>query len=113
MQPEDLQEAAMLRDASELLYPCVSATIKSLGIDTADGGPDAGMAKLALRLARVIDQTPDSKQPSVLWHLGAELHKVLESLGASPAARAAIKKPATPGNAKPNGLQRLRSAREA
>jgi hypothetical protein len=80
-----------LRDASELLYPAVYATIASLDIDR--DGKDAGMAKLALRLARVIDDTPDGKQQaSALWHLGAELHKVLESLGASPAARAAIGK---------------------
>lgn len=100
----------ILRDASELIYPAVYATVMSLDIDR--DGRDAGMAKLALRLARVIDETPDSKQASALWHLGAELHKTLESLGASPAARAAMKTPKT-GNAKPNGLQKLREARSA
>jgi len=82
---------AALRDASELLYPAVYATVMSLDIDR--DGKDGGMAKLALRYARVIDQTPDGKEHvSALWHLGAELRACLESLGASPAARAAITK---------------------
>lgn len=100
-----------LRDASELLYPAVYATVMSLDIDR--DGKDGGMAKLALRLARVIDQAPDGKeQASALWHLGAELRAVLESLGASPAARAALKT-GSPADAKPNGLQALREARGA
>lgn len=104
----------VLRDVSELLYPSVYASVKSLDIDPADGSKDAGMAKLALRLARVIDATPDGKEHvSALWHLGAELRATLESLGASPAARAAIKQPGKPGDAKPNGLQQLRAARGA
>lgn len=104
---------AALRDASELLYPAVAASIASLGIDTADGGPDAGMAKLALRLARVIDQAPDGKeQASALWHLGAELRACLESLGASPAARAAITKGAKDkAPAQKSKLDQLREAR--
>lgn len=102
---------AMLRDASELLYPAVYATVTSLDIDR--DGKDGAMAKLALRLARVIDQAADGdKQLSALWHLGAELRACLESLGASPAARAAIKTPANP-DAKPNGLAKLRAARQA
>lgn len=100
-----------LRDASELLYPAVYATVMSLDIDR--DGKDGAMAKLALRLARVIDQAPDGKeQASALWHLGAELRACLESLGASPAARAAIKQPGTQ-DVKPNGLQALREARRA
>lgn len=103
----------MVRDVSERLYPSVSAAIASLGIDTADGGKDAGIAKLALRLARVIDQTPDGKEHvSALWHLGAELRACLESLGGSPAARAAMKQP-KPANAKPTGLAKLRAAHSA
>lgn len=101
----------VLREVSELLYPSVAATVASLGIDTADGGKDAGLAKLALRLARVIDQTPDGKEHvSALWHLGAELRACLESLGGSPAARAAMKTP-KPADAKPSGLAALRAAR--
>lgn len=100
----------VLREVSELLYPSVAATVASLDIDR--DGKDAAMAKLALRLARVIDETPDAKQSSALWHLGAELHKVLESLGASPAARAAMKT-SKPADAKPNGLAALRAARSS
>lgn len=101
----------MLRDASELLYPAVYATVMSLDIDR--DGKDGAMAKLALRLARVIDQAADGKeQASALWHLGAELRATLESLGASPAARAAIKT-ARPADAQPNALQALRDARRA
>jgi hypothetical protein len=102
-----------LRDASELLYPAVFATIKSLGIDPADGGKDAGMAKLALRMARAIDETSDAKQSSVLWHLGAELHKVLESLGASPAARGELKASGEkPKDAPVSQIDKLRAARK-
>jgi hypothetical protein len=101
-----------LRDASELLYPAVAATVASLGIDTADGGKDAGMAKLALGLAKAIDRAEGKEHVSALWHLGAELRATLESLGGSPAARAAIKT-AKPADAKPNGLQALREARGA
>lgn len=102
---------AILRDASELLYPAVYATVTSLDIDR--DGKDGAMAKLALRLARVIDQTPDGdKQVSALWHLGAELRACLESLGGSPAARAAIKT-GKPADAKPSGLQALREARSS
>jgi hypothetical protein len=100
-----------LRDASELLYPAVYATVMSLDIDR--DGKDGAMAKLALRLARVIDQTADGKEmTSALWHLGAELRTTLESLGASPAARAAIKT-GKPADAQPSALQALRDARRA
>ena len=100
-----------LRDASELLYPSVYAAVMSLDID--HEGKDAGMAKIALRLARVIDDQPDGKgQASAMWHLGAELRAVLESLGGSPAARAAMKQPG-PQDARPGALAALRAARSA
>ena len=101
-----------LRDASELLYPAVCATLASLSIDTKDGGKDAAAAKLAQQYARQIDSaTPGKDYAYALRWLGPELHKVLESLGATPAARAAMKttKPGT--DAKPNRLQQLRDAR--
>lgn len=100
----------MLRDASELLYPAVYATVMSLDIDRE--GKDGAAAKLACRYARLIDEASDAKQASVLRWLGPELLKVLESLGATPAARAAIKQPKSP-DAKPNGLAKLRAARGA
>lgn len=105
-----------LRDASELLFPAVSATLASLGIDTADGGKDAAAAKLALQYARQIDGTPPGEKYAwALRWLGPELHKVLESLGATPAARAAMKRGKTTAtdDAKPSGLRKLREARGA
>lgn len=103
---------AALRDASELLYPAVSATLASLGIDTADGGKDAAAAKLAQQYARQIDNAAPGKDYGyALRWLGPELHKVLESLGATPAARVAMKTSQAPGNAPVSKLDELRAAR--
>lgn len=103
-----------LRDASELLWPAVRATLASLGISTADGGKDAAAAKLALQYARTIDEAAPGKDyfARLRW-LGPELHKVLESLGATPAARAAMKTAKPGADAKPSRLQQLRDARGA
>lgn len=99
----------VLREVDQLLYPAVCETIAALGLDS----QDAAAAKLARQYARTIDEQPPGKlYAATLRWLGPELHKVLESLGATPAARAAIKKP-KPGDAKPNGLQKLRAARGA
>lgn len=75
-------------DVSERLYPGVCETLASLDLKP----EDAGMARLARHLARVIDQAPASKRASVTWHLGAELRQTLAELGASPMARARVKK---------------------
>jgi hypothetical protein len=100
-----------LRDASELLYPAAYATVMSLDIDR--DGKDGAAAKLALQYARTIDEAPPGKAyaAAIRW-LGPELLKVLAELGATPAARAAMKKTVKP-DAKPNGLQKLRDARSA
>jgi hypothetical protein len=100
-----------VRDASELLYPAVYATVMSLDIDR--DGKDGAAAKLAVQYARTIDEAPPGKAyASAIRWLGPELLKVLAELGATPAARAAMKKP-KPADAKPNGLQKLRDARSA
>jgi hypothetical protein len=100
----------MLRDASELLYPAVYATVMTLDIDRE--GKDAAMAKAALRIARVIDETPDVKQLAAYRDLMPELRGILESLGASPAARAAISRSAKgSAPAQESQLDRLRAAR--
>jgi len=105
---------AQLRDASELLYPAVCATLASLGIDTAEGGKDAAAAKLAQQYARQIDAAPPGdKYAWALRWLGPELHKSLESLGATPAARAAMKTARPAADGKPSRLQQLRDARGA
>jgi hypothetical protein len=101
---------AYLRDADQLLYPSVCETVAVLDLDP--NGADAAAVKLAKQYARAIDEASDAKQAGVLRWLGPELLKVLESLGATPAARAAIKKPAKP-DAKPDGLAKLRAARSS
>ena len=99
----------MLRDASELLYPAVYATVMSLDIDR--DGKDGGAAKLALRYARLIDEASDAKQASVLRWLGPELLKVLAELGATPAARAAMKPKGARPSERASKLDQLREAR--
>jgi hypothetical protein len=100
----------MLRDASELLYPAVCETIASLGL----GSEDAAAVKLAKQYARTIDEQPPGKlyAGTIRW-LGPELHRILESLGATPAARAAIRR--GEGKDKPpaqvSKLDQLRQAR--
>ena len=98
---------AALRDVSELLWPAVQGTIASLDLKP----EDAAAAKLAQRYARVIDQAPDAKQASVLRWLGPELQKALESLGATPAARAALTKGGKPQDAPEDKLSHLRPRR--
>lgn len=101
-----------LREASQLLWPAVSETIAVLKLDP--DGQDAAAAKLALQYARTIDEAPPGKEYfSRLRWLGPELQKILESLGATPAARAAIKKPTKTADGKPNRLAQLRAARDA
>lgn len=99
-----------LRDASELIYPSAYATVMALDIDRE--GKDALAAKAVLRIARIIDETSDAKQANVYRWLMPELTKLLEQLGATPAARAAMKK-TKPADGKPNRLQQLRDARGA
>ena len=103
----------MLRDASELLYPAVYATVMSLDIDR--DGKDGAAAKLALQYARTIDEQPPGKlYAGTLRWLGPELQRILESLGATPAARAAMKRGGkAASDAKPSGLAKLREARGA
>lgn len=99
-----------LRDASELLYPAVYAAVMSLDIDR--DGKDGAAAKLACQYARTIDEAPPGKEyfGRLRW-LGPELQKILESLGATPAARAAITKTPAPAPAQESRLDQLRAAR--
>jgi hypothetical protein len=98
---------AYLRDASELIYPNVAETIGALGLL----GQDSAAVKLAQQYARAIDAASPAKYTDVLRWLGPELLKVLESLGATPAARAALEKGVKAQNDAPSGLQKLRAAR--
>jgi hypothetical protein len=101
---------AVLREVSELLYPAVCETIAALDLDS----KDAAAVKLAKQYARTIDEQPPGKAyaGTIRW-LGPELHKILESLGATPAARAAMKTGQASGNANVSKLDELRAARRA
>ena len=90
-----------VRDADELLAPDVRATIAALEL----GGQDAAAAQLALALANAID-VADKPAAALRW-LGPELLKCLESLGATPAARARLPKPERPRL--PGKLDQLRT----
>lgn len=110
-----------LRDASQLLWPAVAETLASL--KTAP--EDAAARKLAQQYAKVIDsqdghcrgcrddecRRAQTGAWAMRW-LGPLLLQALESLGATPAARAAMTKKAKP-DAKPSRLQQLRDARGA
>jgi hypothetical protein len=103
-----------VQDIDRMLWPAVQATIASLGIDTKDGTADAAAAKLAQQYARTIDEAPPGRDyyTRLRW-LGPELLKVLEQLGATPAARAAIKRgqAADKPAAQVSKLEQLREAR--
>lgn len=96
--------ARRLQPADTLLGPAVQATIHALQTSP----EDAGAVKLARQYADAID-TADERGEA-LDRLGPKLLAVLESLGATPRARAAIRKGDTgaPGQGK---LAALRAAR--
>lgn len=92
------------RDPEELLAPAVETTLGALAL----GGRDAGIAQVARRLARAID---DAKDPAAaLRVLGPQLHKALEALGATPASRARMPAAKTPRQGPPSALAQLRAA---
>jgi hypothetical protein len=93
-----------LRDASELLWPAVAETLTQLDL----GSEDAAAKKLAQRYAQVIDQADD--QAWAMRWIGPLLLDALETLGATPAARARLTKGGQPPDARPNRLTQLRSA---
>ena len=97
----------MLRDASELLYPAVMQAIAELGLL----GSDAAAVKLAQNYAKAIDQASGAKRATVLRALGPELLKVLEALGATPQARAALTRGQKAAEPKATGLAALRAAK--
>ncbi len=97
----------MLRDADELLTPAVAETIAALSL----GPEDAAAVKLAGRYAAAIDGAKDSAW-AMRW-IGPLLLDALESLGATPAARARLKEGKPGGSKKPGGLAALRQAHGA
>lgn len=101
-----------VQDAANLLRSHVDRTVAELDLD----GKDAAAVKLAQHYADLIDHAfteGDRADRSYVlrWH-GPILIDLLAELGATPAARARVKKgPQRPGAAPENQLTRLRSAR--
>ena len=100
-----------LQDADWLMLVAVRETLAALDL----GPEDAAAAKLAETIAANMDASTDGVY-CARW-LAPELLKVLAELGATPAARAAIKKQATGGEktapATISRLDQLRTARTA
>ena len=97
----------MLRDAGDLLVPAVAAIIDVIPLAAAD----MAAAKLAERYAAAIDAADVPAE--ALERLGPKLLAALESLGATPAARARLKEGKPAGGNKPGGLAALRQAHSA
>lgn len=96
---------ARLQSANNLLATEVANTIRSLDVT----GEDAAAVKLARLYATEIDQAED--KAAALDKLGPKLLAVLESLGATPTARAKLKGGAP--SAGPSRLAQLRASRGA
>ena len=108
-----------LQDADRLLAPAVAEAIAALELT----GQDAAAVKLAEQYARTIDgagrhcagcDDEDCKRESNTWAmrwLAPLLLDALTSLGATPVARAAMKKGDKPGGAPVSQLDKLRAAR--
>src|SRR5258708_30574804 len=97
----------MLRDGGEVLGLAATATVDALILAAAD----AAAVKLAQRYAAAIDDADNRAE--ALERLGPKLLAALESLGATPAARAKLKEGRPAGSGKPGGLQALREAHRA
>jgi hypothetical protein len=97
--------AGKLRSVDTQLGPAVHATLRALQLRP----EDAGAVKLAAHYAQAIDDADDPA--TTLAMLGPKLLAVLESLGATPKARAALQKGDPPSAA--GKLDRLRAARGA
>lgn len=96
-----------LRDAADLLAPSVDETIGHLRLED----QDVAAVALARRYAAAIDAvTEPAARAGVLRQLGPLLLAVLESLGATPAARVRLLKGGTNANVS-TGLQRFRESR--
>lgn len=91
-----------LRPVDDLIRPAVNATIAALTL----GDQDKAAVRLAERYADAIDNTEDRAE--VMEKLGPKLLAVLESLGATPAARARLR-----GGGGPHGESRLSALRAA
>lgn len=96
--------ARNLRSVETLIAPAVAETIGGLTLSP----EDAAAIRLAERYAAAIDAAEE--QQETLDKLGPKLLAVLDALGATPRARAGMKKTPTAGESK---LEALRAARRA
>jgi hypothetical protein len=99
-----------LRSVEQLIEPAVRSSVEALGL----GRVDDGLVKLALRYAKAIDDHPDNAW-AMRW-LAPHLLECLTALGATPAARAAVRDAGTGVTGKApaarvSGLAQLRAAR--
>lgn len=97
--------SAPLRDADDLLGPAVEETLAALDL----AGRDGAAAQLARQYARVIDQARDPAW-AMRW-IGPLLADALDSLGATPAAKARMGKGKPERPSGPSRLQLLRESR--
>lgn len=97
-----------IRSASDLLLPAVQETIAKLVLTP----EDTAAATLAEHYARTIDAASEELEADTLKELGPKLLGCLEALGATPRARALLRK-GVPGNGGPTKLQEIRNARRA
>lgn len=95
---------ARLQSADRLLAPAVAETLAALHL----GDEDTAAANLARQYAQTIDDAEDTAE--ALEKLGPKLLAALESLGATPKGRAALKKEAS-GAQGESKLAQLRAAR--
>lgn len=93
-----------LRDTSRMLSPAVRSTIDALDLEAVD---DA-VIRLALHFAETIDDN-DNQAWAMRW-LAPHLLDCLAALGATPAARAAIKGGAPPAQPSMSRLTAIRAA---
>jgi len=99
---------ARIRPADDLIAPAVAETVNALQLEP----EDAAAVQLARRYAAILDDAYATDDEAKVWNdLGPKLLAVLESLGATPRARAlAAKGGATRAESR---LAAIRSARGA
>ena len=99
-----------LQDASRTLTAAVAETLDALGL----GAEDAAVKRLAIRYAEVIDGCDDNPAWAARW-IAPHLLECLDALGATPDARARIRKLAkggdSPASAPATRLDQLRASR--
>ena len=102
-----MAESRRLRPADDLIAPAVAETLENLGLQPGD----VALARLAEQYAAAIDAADPDGRPDVLSKLGGRLLSALDALGATPRARAALKKGVAPSG--PTKLDHFHQSRGA